>query len=310
MSRAVQHEFAPPPPRGMGPALVLALLAHGVLALILAAGVQWKRSAPPQVAFEAELWSAVPQQAAPAAPIDVPEEPTATTPPLPPVPVEPVKPPAPVAKTPAPDITLAREKERQKKEEQQRLELEKQKQEKLKLEKEKEKAAQKEKADKAEKERLEKEKLAKERQQKDDKQAKLDAAKREKEEARRIEEGRQQYLKRMLGQAASGGSGDAKSTGTAAQSSGPSAGYAGRIRARVKPNIVFADTLATNAAAEVEVRTSSDGTILSTRVVQSSGVKAWDEAVLKALEKTEVLPKDTDGRVPSPMIISFRPRDN
>lgn len=305
MSRAVQHEFAPPPPRGMGPALLLALLAHGVLALILTAGVQWKRSAPLQVAYEAELWSAVPQQAAPAAPIDVPEEPTAATPPLPPVPVEPVKPPAPVAKTPAPDITLAREKERQKKEEQQRLELERQKQEKLKQEKEKEKAAK----DKAEKERLDKEKLAKERQ-KDDKQAKLDATKKEKEEQRKLEEMRQQNLKRLAGLAASGGgTGDAKSTGTAAQSSGPSAGYAGRIRARVKPNIVFADTLASNAATEVEVRTSPDGTILSTRIVQSSGVKAWDEAVLKALEKTEVLPKDSDGRVPSPMIISFRPRD-
>lgn len=304
MSRAVQHEFAPPPPRGMGPALLLALLAHGVLVLILTAGIQWKRSAPVQVAFEAELWSAVPQQAAPPAPIDVPEEPTATTPPPPPVPVEPVAPP-PVVKTPPPDITLAKEKERQKKEEQQRLELEKQKQEKLKLEKEKEKAAK----DKAEKERLDKEKLAKERQ-KDDKQAKLDAAKKEKEDARKLEEARQQNLKRMAGLAASGGgSGDAKSTGTAAQSSGPSAGYAGRIRARVKPNIVFADTLATNPATDVEVRTSPDGTITSTRIVQSSGVKAWDEAVLKALEKTEVLPKDTDGRVPSPMIISFRPSD-
>jgi colicin import membrane protein len=80
-------------------------------------------------------------------------------------------------------------------------------------------------------------------------------------------------------------------------SSGPSAGYAGRIRTRVKPNIVFADTLATNPLASVEVRTSP-------------GIKAWDEAVLKALEKTEVLPKDTDGRVPSPMLIDFRPRDN
>ncbi len=296
----------------MGLALVLALLAHGGLALILAAGVQWKRSAPPQVAYEAELWSAVPQQAAPAAPIDVPEEPTAATPPLPPVPVEPVPPPAPVVKTLAPDITLAREKERQKKDEQQRQALEKQKQEKLqqeKLRQEKEKAD-KEKAAKAEKERLEKEKLAKERQ-KDDKQAKLDAAKREKEEARKLEEARQQNLKRMAGLAASGGgSGDAKSTGTAVHSSGHSAGYAGRIRARVKPNIVFADTLATNPLASVEVRTSPDGTILSSRIVQSSGIKAWDEAVLKALEKTEVLPKDTDGRVPSPMLIDFRPRDN
>ena len=282
--------------------MALALLAHGVLAVILTAGTQWKRTPPAQVTFEAELWAAVPTEAAPAAPIEVPEETTPSAPPLPPVPAEPVAPPLPVVKTPAPDITLAMEKERLKKEEQQR-------QEQQKLEKLKQEKAAK---DKAEKERLEREKLAKEKDRsKDDKQAKLDAAKRDKEEARKLEEMRQQNLKRMAGMAASGGgTGDAKSSGSAAQSGAPSAGYAGRVRARVKPNIVFADTLATNPTTEVEVRTSPDGTIISTRVVQSSGVKSWDEAVLKALEKTEVLPKDTDGRVPSPMIISFRPRDN
>lgn len=306
MAYAVQHEFAPPPPRGLGLALVLALLAHGFLALILTAGVQWKRSAPQQVAFEAELWAAVPTQAAPPAPLDVPEEATPTTPPLPPVPAEPKAPPAPVVKTPAPDITLAREKERLKKEELQRQELEKQKLERLKLEKEK--AAK----DKAEKERAAKEKLAKEKdRQRDDKQIRQEAAKREQEEIRKIEEMRQQNLKRIAGMAASGGgNGDARSTGTAAQNAAPSAGYAGRVRARVKPNIVFTDNLTTNPTTEVEVRTAPDGTIIGTRIVQSSGVKAWDDAVLKALEKTEVLPKDTDGRVPTPMIMSFRPRDN
>jgi len=44
-------------------------------------------------------------------------------------------------------------------------------------------------------------------------------------------------------------------------------------------------------------------------LLKSSGHKGWDDAVLKALEKTEKLPRDTDGRVPSPMVITFRPRD-
>ena len=34
-----------------------------------------------------------------------------------------------------------------------------------------------------------------------------------------------------------------------------------------------------------------------------------DDAVLRAIDKTEVLPRDTDGRVPSSFEISFRPRD-
>jgi colicin import membrane protein len=93
------------------------------------------------------------------------------------------------------------------------------------------------------------------------------------------------------------------------KSSGPSASYAGRIRARIKPNIVFTDAIATNPTAEVEVKTSPDGTIISRKLTQSSGIKAWDDSVLKAIDKTEVLPRDTDGRVPSSMTITFRPKD-
>jgi colicin import membrane protein len=93
------------------------------------------------------------------------------------------------------------------------------------------------------------------------------------------------------------------------KSSGPSANYAGRIRARIKPNIVFTETINGNPTAEVEVRTSPDGTIISRKLTQSSGNKSWDDAVLKAIDKTEVLPRDTDGRVPSAMTITFRPKD-
>jgi colicin import membrane protein len=109
--------------------------------------------------------------------------------------------------------------------------------------------------------------------------------------------------------AKAGASGDANSTGTAKQSSGPSANYAGKIVARVKPNIVFADDISGNPTAEVEVKTAPDGTIVGRRLVKSSGNRAWDDAVIKALDKTEVLPRDTDGRVPSLMVIAFRPRD-
>jgi colicin import membrane protein len=53
----------------------------------------------------------------------------------------------------------------------------------------------------------------------------------------------------------------------------------------------------------------SDGTITSRRIVQSSGNKAWDDAVLRAIDKTEILPKDTDGRVPPFIELGFRPLD-
>jgi colicin import membrane protein len=106
-----------------------------------------------------------------------------------------------------------------------------------------------------------------------------------------------------------GASGGEGATGTALKSSGPSASYGGRLVARIKPNITYTGDAAGNARAEVEVKVSPDGTILSRRIVQSSGNKAWDEAVLRAIDKTEVLPKDTDGRVPPVIVLGFKPLD-
>ena len=91
--------------------------------------------------------------------------------------------------------------------------------------------------------------------------------------------------------------------------SGPSASYAGRIRARIKPNIVFGEDTPGNPEAEVEVRVAPDGTIVARKLLKSSGVKAWDEAVLRAIDKTETLPRDTDGQIPPSMWIKFRPKD-
>ena len=72
---------------------------------------------------------------------------------------------------------------------------------------------------------------------------------------------------------------------------------------------VFTEDIAGNAVAEVEVRTTPGGSITSQRLVKSSGNKAWDDAVIKAIIRTETLPLDTDGRVPTPLIIEFRPKD-
>ena len=56
------------------------------------------------------------------------------------------------------------------------------------------------------------------------------------------------------------------------------------------------------------MRTGPTGAIISTRVVKSSGVKSWDDAVLRALERTEKLPAD-NGRYWNPLEITFNRRD-
>ena len=111
----------------------------------------------------------------------------------------------------------------------------------------------------------------------------------------------------MLGQAE--GSAEPGSSGNASRTAGPSAGYAGRIKARIKPKIVFTETIPGNPVASVEVRVAPDGHILSQRIVTSSGYKEWDEAVLRAVERTEILPRDTDGTIPPLMLINFKPQD-
>jgi len=102
--------------------------------------------------------------------------------------------------------------------------------------------------------------------------------------------------------AGEGGSGSAKSRG-------PSANYAGKVKAKVLPNVVFTDDIVGNPKADVVVTSAPDGTIISRRLSKSSGNKAWDDAVLKAIDRTGTMPHDVDGSVPTPMILEFRPRD-
>ncbi len=274
-------EFAPPPTPGLVRALGLAVLAHTCLLAALTWGVHWKsESETVTITAEAELWSATPQQAAPPL-IEAPPEPEPVAPTPPPV----------QAALPDPEIALTREK----------LRLEKEKQKELAQQLEHQRLAQ-----------LKQEKLLLEKKRLQDKsRAEQDSKRKDallaQQEVQRLEAQRQANIQRMTGLA--GATGSSSATGTAQLSSGPSPSYAGRLRARIKPNIVFTDVIDGNPVAEVEVRAAPSGTIISRKLLKSSGVKSWDDAVLKAIDKTEELPRDTDGRVPTALVISFRPKD-
>jgi colicin import membrane protein len=305
---AERFEFAPPAPKGLWRGLGFALLAHACLLAALSLGVQWKTQ-PQTLSAEAELWSAVPQEAAPKLvelPPEAPKPLVKAEPPTPPKPAKPAPPPAAPPEAPKADIVLAKEKLRLKKEKQEALEAQQQAQ--LKLEK-----AEKLKQDKLELQKqakLDKEKAQAEAKKKTALEAKRKAAlaaEQEQLENQKIEIQRADNLKRIAGLA--GATGGAEAKGSALQASGPSPSYAGKLRARIKPNIVFTDDIGGNPTAEIEVRTSPDGTIVSRKLIKSSGVKTWDDAVLKAIDKTDALPRDTDGRVPSTLIITFRPKD-
>ena len=295
-----RDQFAPPAPPARLRAISLAVLVHLALVGALTWGVNWKASSD-QPAVQAELWSAVPQQAAP------PE----VSPPTPPTPPQPPD-------TREADIAIEREKKRLEQEKKARAEkLEREKRERERREEEREERLEREKKEKlaeqkkAEQEKERQKKLAEEKRKAEEaKEAKEAAAKKQQRaeaEAKQLAAQREANLRRMQGLA--GSEGNEKSTGTAQRDSGPSGSYGGRVAAKVKPNIVYPDAISGNPRAEVEVRLAPDGTIVGKRLVQSSGNKAWDDAVLRALDKTETLPRDVDGRVPPSLTIGFRPQD-
>jgi colicin import membrane protein len=250
---ATADALLPQRPGGLAPGAALSVVVHAGLVVALTLGVGWRMRAPEVVS--AELWSALPQVAAPRA-----EEPPA------PEPAPRPQPPKTAAAPAVPDAQIAIERERKAREE-------------------------KEKAEQAEKKKREQ-------------AAKLAQQEALKAEQSRLDKLRDDQMKRMLGTLQ--GSGAPGSTGSAAVDAAPSAGYAGKLIAHIRPNIVFPDTLPGDPAADVEVRAAPGGTVISRRLLKSSGVKEWDEAVLRAIDRSGTLPRDVDGRVPPTIIITFR----
>ena len=281
--------FLPRAPAGLGRGLLLALIAHALLIVALSLGVNWRASPPEGV--EAELWAAVPQIAAPRA--AEPEPP----PPPPPQPVKPVPTPEPVKpvvkEAPVPDAQIAIEKAK-------RLE-----------DKRKNELAEQVAADKLAKQRKDDvdkakaDKLAEQKRKDEADKAKTELAAKKQEAA--LAKAREAQMQRIASLA--GATGDANATGTALQNAGPSASYIGRIKGRIRPNVSFPDTIPGNPKVEVDVRLAPDGRIMSSRIVKASGVREWDDAVLRAIERTEVLPRDEYGKVPPALIIEYQLRE-
>jgi colicin import membrane protein len=278
MAQAALHDkLLPQAPGGNAAGAGLALLVHAGLLVALTVSVDWRTHSPDIVS--AELWAAVPQTAAPRAVEPAPAPVPAPAPP-PPAPAPPPPQPAPQR-----DADIATERAERKKAEEERKKAEAQAE--------------------AERQRAEAEKKKREQAQKAEKAAQEAQAAED-----RMAQQREENLRRMMGQAgtATGGSSTGGS-GTAARDAAPSATYAGRVVAAVRRNIVFTGAVADEATTEIEVRAGASGTILSARMTKASGHKEWDDAVMRAVEKTGRLPTDVDGRVPGTLLLVFRPRE-
>jgi len=293
--------------------LVLALVAHGLLLLALMLNMSWRTQRVEVV--EAEMWSEVPRAAQPAARVVPPPapapEPAPEPPPVPPTPApEPIPQPK-AAAEPAPkpepkpaDLSVERKPKAEP--------PKKTKPPKEYFEPDPE-PVKKRLAEAKTKPKVEPKPEPKKAETKPSSTPKAEAKPVDKavtkpeakpapvspQQAAQQEKERQERLKRMM----------ADLGGEGTPSAGPSAQYAGRIKARIKPNVVFTEEVSNNPLATVEVRCAPDGRITGRRLLTRSGNTAWDDAVLRAIDRTEVLPLDEKGRIPAIMQIDFRPRD-
>ena len=257
-------------------AAVLTVLTHAVLAVLLIVGVRWQNR-PPEAVF-AELWSeSAISSPAPAVEqkIEEPKEPPKEI-----AKPEPAAEPKAAPKPDKPDIAVERERQRRLKE-QKALE---------------EKAAR----EKAAKEKAAKEKAAREKADTDYRHDLAD-----------------QERKRMLEQAAR--ESPSTTTQAAAPNRGPTslqgdpkarAEYADRIKAKIRRNIVIPPDVADDLEAIFDVTQLPTGDVGSVKLRKSSGVRAYDEAVERAIRKSSPLPRpDRPELFERELVLRFRPSD-
>jgi colicin import membrane protein len=272
-------------------AITLAVAVHVALLVFFWIGIDWQNQAP--VAIKAEIWDLQAKEAAP-----LPPEPEPTPQPKPePKPIVKETPKAEPIKPEPPKVDIALEKEKKRKEQERKDKL---------AEEDKEKKA-KQKAEQEKQDKLDKQLADKKAEQ----QKKADADKKrlqDKRDAELSEKRRAEELSRMTGAIGSGGSGQAAKS----QGSGRADGaYADKIRLIIRSNTMFnvPSELSTNPQVEYDVELLPDGSLRGLKLRKSSGLSGFDEAVKRAIEKSQPFPKDQSGSVPARLTVVHKPKD-
>ena len=257
-------------------AAILAVAVHLAFILFLVFSVNWQSRKPELVT--AELYA--PEKVAPPKPQPEPPKP----PPEPPTPAP--EPPKPAPEPPKPaepskaDIELKEKQERLKKEQAERERLEAEKREAEKREAEKREAEKREADRKAQEKRLAE---TRERQAREA-QALQAIAERERQ--------RQQQVAADQARAKA------------------AADYIRRIQAKVRGNVTLPPDLNGNPEAIFDVVQLPTGEIIDVQLVKSSGVRAYDEAVQRAILKSSPLPlPDSPELFRRSLTLKFRPLD-
>jgi colicin import membrane protein len=307
---------------------------HALLGFFLYHGIQWQNSTPEGA--EAELWTEVPDSVIPR-PVTPPPVPVA---PAPPVPDEQ----ADIAlqekkrkqQEAAREAQLAEQQRQQKLQAQQDAEAKRQQQ--LAAEQAAQLAAQKaaaakqkqlqqqQQADKLKQQQLAEQKKQQLKEQQDEQQKQAEAEAQKKADAQKAAKAKAQaeaaaqakkldaerrarlaQMQGMAGPPGSTGNGLGKSgTGSGSGGNATSPGYADKVRRVVRPNISWGGETE-GLETVIAVRCSPTGTLLSATIAHSSGNPAWDDAALRAVQRSDPMPQDIDGKTPGSFRITLRP---
>lgn len=262
---------------GTGKAFIWAFGMHLLLVVFLTVGLNWKSRTP--AGLEAEIWDNVPVIKSVSQAVEQKMDADEKA-----------------------DIAMKKKKENEKKPEPKK-ELAKE------TKKVDPKELKKQKAEEEKQAKLKEDKL-KEDKKKAQEKAKAEA---ERKEALAQDKARADQLARLRSAAgkegAAGGRGGVVGDGVGGGGNAK-AGYADKVRKKILPLIIFNPSLiAGNPSTEVAVELAPDGTIISRKVLKSSGDAGWDRAVLKAIDDAQTLPKDDDGNVPKQVRLNFKPKD-
>jgi colicin import membrane protein len=105
---------------------------------------------------------------------------------------------------------------------------------------------------------------------------------------------------------------DAGRAGTAAMNASPKGDldWVTRTRARIRANAIFsAESVSGNPTVEYAVELDPAGGVLSIRKLRASGLSGFDEAVERAIRKSEPFAADNSGKVPRNFVIQYRLKD-
>ena len=301
------------------PAIVLSAVVHGALLAAQFFGVQWKSEQAGGIPVD--VYYGNPNAVTPPPP---PPEPEPKPEPVPKAePAPPPKPEPKVEEKPQIDPQIAiKDKEKREREEKERLEqekLEKLKKHKLEEERKQKEQEDKEKARKDEEEKKAREKKEAEEHRLDDikKEAEREAKREQKQRSDAARAAHEEAIRAELEGTKGSPTGSKTGTNSGTQSGGGNASnlgqseYMDQIRRKIRGNITLPAGITGNPEAQFAVTQLPTGEILPPVVIKkSSGNKALDEAVERAILKSSPLPKPKNPKDFERTIrISYKPFD-